>query len=706
MFRVRVICSLLLLHFTGFGQESTLKPGSENLGITRLALNSDKNEYAPVLRDGKLLFTSDNAELFGVYFTSVDSLSKLSYIYSSTRENDTVFSTPERIEVPLNKRYNSSSAWIDTSGNKLYFTSNQRTPFFLFTSKQKSKLHLFSSALQSGKWSKRTKLPFCEKQYNYTHPYFNQTEDTLYFASDCAGGFGAFDLYFSVLQDNEWSAPVNLGPKVNTAGNEIFPSYTNGKLVFSSDRPGGFGGLDLYLLENGQLYHFGAPMNSEKDDFGYSAVDSRKGYFSSNRDGSDDIYFYHELFPVFEDCKPYKKDPFCFTFFEEDTDDFDDDLKLEYVWTFGDGSTAKGKEARHCFAGYGEYLVELNIVDYTTSDVYYNQTSYPFEITRSERLHIEGPDTIPTGEEITFTGENSMLEGKEIVQYFWQLDENGPKSIGEQFSFSTVREGMHEIKMGVKTLDQENNEEFTCIIKPVLVVKDYHLRAPAPLLKIEDREIYSSKNDSAEYTLFLGVDDTLFTAETFNGKDTLHAQALGDSLYLYSVGVSADKISFLQEYRVAKEMGFPNSQVVEIKEGEIVQAEKLSQTQVVELEKIIDNRIEKEQIITSIEIYYEYRAYTLTEANRKQLKSQIVNYPLSKNQRVLISSFTDSKGDSAYNLELSKKRSLAVRDELIKNGYPVEQIELEFYGKRVPVSMEPLSDAQRRKSLIIVYEIQ
>jgi OmpA-OmpF porin, OOP family len=112
----------------------------------------------------------------------------------------------------------------------------------------------------------------------------------------------------------------------------------------------------------------------------------------------------------------------------------------------------------------------------------------------------------------------------------------------------------------------------------------------------------------------------------------------------------------------------------------------------------------KEQVITSFEIFYDFDVFELTKRNRQQIQELAFDHKSTANRKILISSFTDVKGKNEYNLKLSKKRSLAVQDELVKNGFPIEQIELEYYGKRVPQNMEPLSDAKRRKSLIIVYE--
>ncbi len=703
MFRVRVICSSIFLML---GLNSLAQNSVGNFSLTKIDINSDRNEYAPVFQNGKLLFTSDNRDRLGLYFSSMDSVNELTSIYVASQVNDTTFSEPKLIDNRLNRCYNSGPAWMNKAGDQLFFSSNENSSFLLFTAKQKSTLQIYQSQANKGKWSKRSKLAFCDKKDNYTHPYLTSGADTLYFASDRPGGFGGFDLYYAVLQNNNWSEPVNLGRAVNSAKNDLFPALYGTTLTFSSDRELGAGKLDLYQFAANQLLRMGLPFNTEKDDFGLVMVDAKKGYFSSNRDGSDDIYFYRELFPDFKKCEPYVKDPFCFTFFEEEADELDEELALEYVWSFGDGSTAKGKEARHCFADYGEYLIELNIVDRTTSQVFFNQTTYPFAIERTKRLHVEGQDTIPPFSSALYNAEYSSVEGYEIQRVFWHLDQGNIRvSDTNKITLIFEKEGTHQLTMGVIALANDGSgEKQWCVTKEITVKNG----APVPPLFMPFSELNASDFSvpavDYQYTLFLGVSDTLLNIGSINNKDSLQVQPVGDSLYLYSMGISDQKNALLADYRAAQEMGFSNSQVTEWKDGKLVQSEKLAQTTILEIEKILDNRIRKEQIITSFEIFYDFDVYALTQNNKQQIRKIALDHQAAATRKILISSFTDVKGKSEYNLKLSKKRSLAVQDEFLKNGFPIEQIELEYYGKRVPENMEPLSDAQRRKSLIIVYE--
>ena len=129
----------------------------------------------------------------------------------------------------------------------------------------------------------------------------------LVFASDMSGGSGGRDLWYATYdkKTNEWSAPKNMGPEINTKGNELFPTFAfNGDLIFASDGLRGMGGLDIYRAarvgeENKweKPTNIGAPINSTSNDYALIEYDNKNGYFTSERKSSggeynSDIYSY------------------------------------------------------------------------------------------------------------------------------------------------------------------------------------------------------------------------------------------------------------------------------------------------------------------------------------------------------------------------------------------------------------------------------
>jgi outer membrane protein OmpA-like peptidoglycan-associated protein len=165
-----------------------------------------------------------------------------------------------------------------------------------------SRLLLKIFRMNDGKWSEAEQFPFNNKSYSVGHGVFD-LEGNLIFASDKPGGIGGVDLYKSEWKDGKWSNPINLGDKVNTLGDEIFPFVSNGGILyFSSNGWPGNGGLDIFSSENqnSEPKHIGNPINTNADDFGiFIDENTGKGLLSSNRNVfKDEIYSISK--PVFK----------------------------------------------------------------------------------------------------------------------------------------------------------------------------------------------------------------------------------------------------------------------------------------------------------------------------------------------------------------------------------------------------------------------
>jgi len=160
-------------------------------------------------------------------------------------------------------------------------------------------MFLYSSRIDStGAWTKGEELPFNGKDFSSMHPALTAGGDSLYFASDRPGGQGKNDIYLTTFVEGSWTAPVNLGPMINTPANEVFPTLKkDGSLYFSSNGHPSLGALDIFKTERGEEGEWNKPrnlnypVNSTADDFSYifNKSDST-GFFSSNRSGKDKIF--------------------------------------------------------------------------------------------------------------------------------------------------------------------------------------------------------------------------------------------------------------------------------------------------------------------------------------------------------------------------------------------------------------------------------
>lgn len=156
-----------------------------------------------------------------------------------------------------------------------------------------------ADVLPNGDWTGNEPFPFNGAGFSTGYPCFSPDGNSLYFASDRPDGFGGFDLYVSRRMGDTWSTPENLGPVVNSQGNEITPYFDGKNLFFASDWHQGLGGLDNFRAEQTggkwtRIFHLGTAVNSPSDDYGFIFDNFKNiGYFTSNRPGgagSEDIY--------------------------------------------------------------------------------------------------------------------------------------------------------------------------------------------------------------------------------------------------------------------------------------------------------------------------------------------------------------------------------------------------------------------------------
>lgn len=200
----------------------------------------------------------------------------------------------------INSKYHDASAVLTKDGKTMYFTRDNFDGKKLKSDRTRTThLTIYRSRLKNGIWTPPKVLPFNNDDYSIGHPALNSDESELYFVSDMPGGYGQTDIYkVKILPRGRFGVPVNLGPKINTEGREMFPFVSDDdQLFFASDGHLGLGLLDIFTskVDNnnyGDPINMGAPFNSSKDDFAFF-TGKDYGYFSSNREGGrgdDDIY--------------------------------------------------------------------------------------------------------------------------------------------------------------------------------------------------------------------------------------------------------------------------------------------------------------------------------------------------------------------------------------------------------------------------------
>tara|TARA_B100000886_G_scaffold108138_1_gene72282 strand:- start:150 stop:2477 length:2328 start_codon:yes stop_codon:yes gene_type:complete len=220
-------------------------------------------------------------------------------LFTSDFVQDSIFSSNASLigGSEMNTAFQDGPAVVSEDGKTIYFTRSGTK------SGRDDALHLniYTANLDGNSLSRVRNLPFNNDEYSIMHPTLTKDESRLYFSSNMPSGLGGFDLYYVNIDENgRYSAPVNLGPGINTEGNEVFPFiFRDDVIFFASNAHPGLGGLDVFmtvdfLTENQQVLNMGSPFNTSADDFClYLDTKFKFGYISSNRKGGkgeDDIY--------------------------------------------------------------------------------------------------------------------------------------------------------------------------------------------------------------------------------------------------------------------------------------------------------------------------------------------------------------------------------------------------------------------------------
>jgi len=284
-------------------------------------LNSDGADFSPHKAKDGLYFASDR-----IVKSNKDKVERYAWtgngyiqMYFAPATSDTTWASPKALPSSINTAYHNGPGVFNESDQKLYFTRTRAVrrevkknsdPTSWFVGAEGgthiNRLGIYTATKKGDKWKKVKAFKYNNTdEFSIGHPALTADGKILYFVSDMPGGFGETDIYYSVRQANdEWSAPVNAGNIINTAGRESFPSIgADGILYFSSDGHLGMGGLDLFKAVGQhnawtRVENLRYPFNTSHDDLSMVMdVNSKTGMLSSGRfaeDGFDDLLTFVE----------------------------------------------------------------------------------------------------------------------------------------------------------------------------------------------------------------------------------------------------------------------------------------------------------------------------------------------------------------------------------------------------------------------------
>ena len=201
--------------------------------------------------------------------------------------NDKTFNYKNAYKTPIS---------VTADGNTAYFSkASFIQPKYGVFSKKQLVHKIYRAEKVNGRWKNIKEVALSPKYYSSMHPTVSKDGKRLFFASDMPGTFGKYDIYVSAInKDGSMGVAKNLGEKVNTKKNDLYPNLAGGTTLFyASDGHKGHGGLDVFMV---QVFHkkvgwsvnLGSPINSNKDDFSISLTGNGTGYVMSNRGNTED----------------------------------------------------------------------------------------------------------------------------------------------------------------------------------------------------------------------------------------------------------------------------------------------------------------------------------------------------------------------------------------------------------------------------------
>ncbi len=548
-------------------------------------------------------------------------------IYQGYGYNETPATKTTKFSKSLNTKYHEGPMTFTNDGKKVIFTRNNFNNGKFKTSSDKiNKLKIYTGDDKgAGQWGNIKEVPFNSDEYSTGHPSLTKDDKLMYFVSDMPGGFGGTDIYVVQYNGGTFGTPVNLGPEINTAGNEMFPYVDErGNLYFSSDGHPGLGDLDIFYAQltdgsklKGKIKNLGTPVNSSKDDFGFIADGERKmGYLSSNRKrgGTDD-----DIYRFTRECdeKPDCEEKQVIVYDAESKMPLDNadvaieiDGKTEMKKTDSNGTfkicveEGKGCEMKASREGYMP----------NTASCKEGESTIDIPLSRVKEVVADSSST-------TNTGNTTITDGSSTT--------------------STTTETGTVVDGGTQGYQGTTGNAIPCPATKTIRGRVTANKDKRPLSGVT--VTLKNECDGSVQSYVTGADGR-YQFDICEGCD-------------YSI--EAAKENFGSRGNKIKKLGKGgpktiNANLSMFEEGDVV---------------AIEN------------IYYDYGKCNIREDASRELDKLVVMLKRYRNMRVEIRSHTDSRATTEFNQKVSEGRSQAVKKYLMKRGISGSRLEASGYGE-------------------------
>jgi len=612
-------------------------------------LNTEKLDFSPsYCKDGIVFVTTRGVpEDAGRKDIWMDD--NFTSLYCSTKNDDGSLSEPEQFSHALTSKFHDGPVSFSKNGKTLYFSSNHYDGKRRNTKKGVMKQQIYRSRKSGKNWSEPEEMNFNDQQHEEVHPSLSPDGRKLYFASDRPGGYGGMDLYVVNKRGNGWSQPMNLGEEINTKGNELFPFvHDDGTLYFASNGLEGVGGLDIYQTEmiSDSMWlepqNMGIPYNSPMDDFGFILDPTgTEGYLTSARDGGfgqDDIYSFRRGVINKKNTIPVQ------------------------ICTYEDGTDNRIAATEVIVR---EVTEEGEIVDIDEDFVMRlveteNKDEYILKLKKD--LNDFEDSSVPTY--TTDTDGIFLMDVKPGVTYHFEAKKNGYTVATAETTFERLSEEIQEFCIPLKgencltLVGNTINEKYKSKMIPGTKVTIVNLCTGEEQSVRSDQDgFYSFPCLECECDYVLKGEKTNFSPGTAQattvGEDCTQAGTIVADIYL-SPGDPND--IFFASNKIPGESNISPG----YKFGD---------------------RLEVGQVIELKNIYYDFDQYYIREDAQDDLDKVVTLMKAYPTLIVELSSHTDARASYSYNETLSQNRAEAAVEYITKHGISPHRLKAKGYGE-------------------------
>lgn len=648
-------------------------------------LNGSKLDFSPMYYQDGVVFVSTRSP------ASVDNIDhwlndNCMDLYYAEQKGER-FEKPKPFSDELNTPFHEGPVTFVDNQQQVFFTRNNFNENKRGVSEDRiTKLKIYSAKQVKGVWKKVEELPFNDKNIDVCHPALSPDEKVMVFSSsrktDSQGGM---DLFITYWEGERWSEPKNLGPEINTAGNELFPYiHTDGQLYFASNGHKGLGGLDMYTAtleqEDDQwkwLYpiNLGAPFNSRHDDFGLiMRPNKEEGFFTSNRKGGkgeDDIYAFTLEKPL-DELQPKPLFPMQICVYDKKTNNRIEGATVSIGLTENKGAA---------MSNTGDIVVNLAPVEDTPNEY---------------RIRIKGNENATTG-----TNTNAMqyttndegvlfysMQGGE--EYFFEVRKNGYLLAKERFKMpmnSDLEEYCIPLIQGVddpnnpngsNTPNGSNNPNSSNTPNGSMAIMD-------PSMLDKNKPYIIGNVINKEYNRPLAGSDVTLLNRCTGEEITVRMDAKAEFAFQLECGcdyvlkgrkdnfIGANKIISLVDPEKCKE---PLTADLLLNPG----FDEMGNPIMIG-GKTITERLKTGDLIELKRIYYDFDEYYIRDDASEDLDVLVALMRQFKSMEVELSSHTDARATHQYNETLSSNRAKSAKEYLVKRGIDASRIIAVGYGE-------------------------